>query len=322
MLATEYGLQQINNQDLTQITQRIYRAMDALNRLDDVAEPEFGCGEFYTKEYSNSGYTNINGFFIRDDVDNDFFNYWASNGMNSWNNMVPKSDYLNTDPRIKEMSQDQVWHLLLGLALVKHFVDAPDLFEDSPGDFFTLQEMAKRQAFRIITIMQTVHSELPWLFCSDQQSCYPGEWGWNTWSIAQYRVKNTCTGINVLRGGDYGDLLSFSQLFEEAGNWITDQGIVEDYAAGAIIPIPSSPHSYNHIGHLTLSTISETVYAEDSPELFRRIRECSDFYNAFVSDNPYDMKYFWLDHLPLISRLFHSGNLERPFFDYFFNSQN
>ena len=45
MLATEYGLQQINNQDLTQITQRIYRAMDALNRLDDVAEPEFGCGE-------------------------------------------------------------------------------------------------------------------------------------------------------------------------------------------------------------------------------------------------------------------------------------
>lgn len=64
MLATEYRLQKIHIQDVSLITQRIYRALDALNRLDDTAEPEFGCGEYYTREYSASGYTNINGFFI------------------------------------------------------------------------------------------------------------------------------------------------------------------------------------------------------------------------------------------------------------------
>ncbi len=328
LLASEYKLQRYQGQDVSLITQRIYRAMDALNRLDDNAEPEFGCGEYYTREYSGSGYTNINGFFIRDDVDNAFFEYWASHGKTSWIGLGPKSDYLDPDPRKKEMSQDQVWHLLLGFALVKEFVDSPDLFEDSPGVFVTLKDMAKRQTYRILTYMQSSYQQFGlgdeplWNWCHVSEDCYPGDWDYNTWSAAAWRVKNPCTGDTVSRGGSYLDLQPFLKLFASAGNWITDMewGDLNYGTGGFNPPLVYSDQYFNNTGLLTLSTIGDTVYAASNDLLFWNIRKCAAFFNYSIPGNPFDLKYFWLDHLPLIRILFHDDPpLNQPFFDYFFS---
>ncbi len=226
------------------------------------------------------------------------------------------------------MSQDQVWHLLLGLALVKHFVDAPDLFEDAPGEYFTLKEIAKRITYRILHYMQASYQsfglgdEPLWNWCHIDDNCYPGEWGFNTWSTAAWRVKNPCTGDTVFRGGSVIDLFPFVQLFEDAGNWITDLEWGDfDYGLGGSsgIPLPYSPNWYNHVGCLVLATIGNSIYADSLNVLFWNIRKCADLYSAFIPGNPHDLKYFWLDHLPLISTLLHGVYRDRPFFDYFFS---
>ena len=84
-------------------------ALNALERLDRVADASFApeC----------PGSEALNGFFIRDDVPANFHEQFP--GMTQ-----TRSDFLDTPATLKEMSQDQVYHLLLGLALVRELVPA------------------------------------------------------------------------------------------------------------------------------------------------------------------------------------------------------
>ena len=81
-------------------------ALDAIDRLDEVADSVFPAPCTQTMS--------LNGFFIRDDVASDFH-------MNFPGRTSTSSDFTDAET-LKEMSQDQVYHMFLGLALVKHLV--------------------------------------------------------------------------------------------------------------------------------------------------------------------------------------------------------
>ena len=84
-------------------------ALGAMERLDQVAETApftAPCG---------TAAPALNGFFLRDDVPADFHTHFAP--LTS-----TQSDFIDPALNNKEMSQDQVYHVLLGLALVKALV--------------------------------------------------------------------------------------------------------------------------------------------------------------------------------------------------------
>lgn len=113
-------------------TDELALALLALERLDRVADASFApeC----------PGEPDLNGFFIRDDVPGDFHTNFA--GMTS-----TRSDFID-GPTLKEMSQDQVYHLLLGLGLVRRFVPRGVVARGRD-----LHELATELAVRIIRKM-------------------------------------------------------------------------------------------------------------------------------------------------------------------------
>jgi len=107
----------------------LYYALNSLKRLDERAESAFPapCDSSSIR----------NGFFIRDDVPFDFFNHFPGIG-----SIV--SDYTQPDVYAKEMSQDQAYHVLTGLALIKKFIP-----ESVQVNGMTLHEEAVNQAILI-----------------------------------------------------------------------------------------------------------------------------------------------------------------------------
>lgn len=86
----------------------LYYAVKAIIRLDSTAETSFTWN-------SSCGIPNVrNGFFIRDDVPSTF-----TDSFPGYNNV--DADYVEAN-FANEMSQDQVYHVLLGLSLIKHFI--------------------------------------------------------------------------------------------------------------------------------------------------------------------------------------------------------
>lgn len=103
-------------------------ALDAIDRLDAYPEGAFpDC---------DGGAGAPDGFLVRDDVPRDFHDHFEGiYGLNS--------DWIDS-VWLKEMSQDQAVHLLLGLALVQRYTD-PDLVADGVH----LREQAAAAAARI-----------------------------------------------------------------------------------------------------------------------------------------------------------------------------
>jgi len=127
ILATEYKLLKNNNQNTDKTVEEIYYLLQTLNRLDATAESYFRCATCAPTPQAGD----LNGFFIRDDVPFNFLqsqeNYTHFNQhIHSEKTVsVINSDFSATDTRDKEESHDQVWHLLMGLALTA------DLLEDN-----------------------------------------------------------------------------------------------------------------------------------------------------------------------------------------------
>lgn len=105
----------------------LYEALHALERLDNIADASFPAP--CTSEPV------LNGFFIRDDIPADFHERFE--GMDA-----VASDFLDFETQ-KEMSQDQVYHLMIGLALVRRYVD-PALMVEGRALRGWAMEMAER----------------------------------------------------------------------------------------------------------------------------------------------------------------------------------
>ncbi|NNF02551.1 MAG: hypothetical protein HKN22_07680 [Bacteroidia bacterium] len=119
VLATEYHLlnndkytgYELNNKlRVSQNKYELYCALLALRRLDESAETSFR-----TSLGKSNQTVNRNGFMIRDDVPENFHEKFP-NITNS------QSDFSADNDFNKEMSQDQIYHILMGLALVKRFI--------------------------------------------------------------------------------------------------------------------------------------------------------------------------------------------------------
>jgi hypothetical protein len=110
--------------------EELHAALSALERLDLVADAAFPAPCTQTQA--------LNGFFIRDDVPAGFHENFPPL-------TTTYSDLVDPELTNKEMSQDQVYHLLLGLALVKRFVPAGVVVEGKE-----LSPWAVEQARRIV----------------------------------------------------------------------------------------------------------------------------------------------------------------------------
>lgn len=85
----------------------LYFALRAMERIDEVADASFPPPCTQTPA--------LNGFFLRDDVPAEFFQEFPPL-------TFVRSDFVDPELTNKEMSQDQVYHVLIGLALVKRFI--------------------------------------------------------------------------------------------------------------------------------------------------------------------------------------------------------
>jgi hypothetical protein len=121
VLATEYRLLKNANQPVDTTLQELYFALKAFNRLDETAE------EYFNSYNANpSSPSDLNGYFIRDDIDEHFLDHHQrlKDGVtSSYPVFNTESDHNASDRRTNEVSHDQIWHLFMGLALVSTLVN-------------------------------------------------------------------------------------------------------------------------------------------------------------------------------------------------------
>lgn len=196
VLATEYAYHKKRNLPNDTTIKDLYQALLALQRLDLEAEPFFG---------QLQPDTFINGFFIRDDIDT------SIRSKKKWmvGNERIHSDYIqgiNTN----EMSQDQVWHILLALRLVSTLLDNTTLFTfitDRGVTKMSLAEWSGIMAVLIVKKMQQVKTiYIPFTKTTLLQ-------------IRYWELKNPVRGEAVRRGA-WPTVLKYG--FAEAANQISD----------------------------------------------------------------------------------------------------
>ncbi|MCX7767550.1 MAG: hypothetical protein N2110_00805 [Flavobacteriales bacterium] len=140
VLASEYAWLKKWQRNVKATVADLYEALHAVHRLDSVAET------YFQDSQGAHGLPQLNGFFIRDDVDQHVAH------QHGWTGQL-LSDYelgCSLHPgdrglRDNEMSQDQAIHLLWGLRFVHHFVD-----DSVQAGGRLLREWARQMALRII----------------------------------------------------------------------------------------------------------------------------------------------------------------------------
>ncbi len=151
----------------------------------------------------------LDGFFIRDDVPLNFTRQWSGTHPVFADFPHVRSDFTDPDIRLNEMSQDQVWNLIVGLALITHLVDDTTLWAISEyygSSLLSLADRASLAAYRMINAMQAEACIHPVSFL-DTRLC-----------VRYWHLYNPYLGQSVKRGSG-PNLLKFG--FAEAGNVIT-----------------------------------------------------------------------------------------------------
>ena len=159
---------------LENVKTELYYAMNAFQRLDKTAEKSFN----YQNPSCTNGKTNVPGFFIRDDVPGSLKSFYKLSNL--------LSDYSSPSIYNKEASQDQVYHMMLGLALVKKYVGGVTV------KGMNLSNKAKEMSANMVAWMS---SNLTWT------------------------LKNPACNKIVTRGGDAG---AYSTGAAKALSFITD----------------------------------------------------------------------------------------------------
>jgi hypothetical protein len=224
LLATEYRLLKNNGIDYTATRDELFHALMAFERLDYVAETWFrDCN-------TGNGAASLNGFFIRFELV----------GINGKKFFQPCPSQIQAN----EESKDNVWHLLLGLALVKALVDDnTSYYSRFEGKTTTIPEMAKGIAYRVVSFM---HGEA-WTSgpcISIGESCHAkwmnGKCFYDAWVIRNPITFNQ-VGDCVHPGSNtgvideiptalkiYAGVCGFQFGLAEAANWITGENLHYD----------------------------------------------------------------------------------------------
>jgi len=208
MLATEYKLLKIYGQDYSQTIRELYYALKSFERLDRTAE------SYYRSDHSLLS-TDLNGFFIREDITIDFWKKYGKNGSNPYFNQSTNDRILDPDnlESIRkweyEKSEDNTWHFLEAFSLVNALVTS----EYVNGTLVDFNKLIKDNVRRVIDDMKHNHMvhTIIWKISppSHIKSNFAYEW----------YVENPVTNEPVeLGSGLDGTMLYTSYGFVEAGN--------------------------------------------------------------------------------------------------------
>ena len=201
VLATEYKLLRLKGLPAEQTLLELHRALMAKERLDAHAPG------FFDYEATDPM---LDGFFIRDDVPPDFSVTWAEEYPDFAAYPSVRSDYTDWDVRLNEMSQDQVWNLIVGLSLVSRLVDDTTKYvipHYYGRQSLSLADRAMLISYRIIRSLQTQICLFSPGFLDDRLCLH------------YWHLYNPYFRQSVKRGsGPY--LLKYG--FAESGNAITD----------------------------------------------------------------------------------------------------
>jgi hypothetical protein len=240
MLATEYKLLKEQGHNYQKTVNELYMALVAIDRLDRTSESYFRSDGSVSEE-------DLNGWMIRDDVNQDFWNQYYerlgfSDASDGYYHSVFK-DGAGKGYQKQSLSQDNVYHLLEGLALVNALVESEYIEEPTPA-LIDFPQFAKTLTFRVIKMMQhTV--PIYRINTGDNFTCLlskPSKWDWvlsPAWALMQqtnyealcsiksrWYIQNPVTGNLAEEGsGDEFDTwLYFCYGVEQAGNKILGAG--------------------------------------------------------------------------------------------------
>lgn len=156
MLATERHLLYLTGNSTDKTEMELFFALNALWRLDATSgyygyeSTNYDLGDCYAPNMAIPGPMNfsnyndanlLDGFFMRDDVPPSFVQHWSNLDTLASNLTAPNSH----NCKAKEMSQDQVFSILIGLMCVKTYVPANLHYNGVP-----LREFAIFEANRIL----------------------------------------------------------------------------------------------------------------------------------------------------------------------------
>ncbi len=217
MLATEYALlsdpetypeMTRGDGDTADTLAELTYALDALERLDRVADASF--------EAPCTQSEVVNGFFIRDDVPSTAWQAYA--GASS-----VRSDFTDLTVTNKEMSQDQVYHLLGGLALVRALVP------DEAGD----GTHADRATDLALGIIEHVSANEDWTI-----------------------LNPACDDREVARGGDAA---GYAVATSMAAAWFSDGAVELEYPeySETVAEVGRDPDSilYSNVDNLHMAMV-------------------------------------------------------------------
>jgi hypothetical protein len=289
MLSMEYKMLENNGQNLQQIKEELYYAIEAFNRID------------YMAEYYYNGTKSLNGFFIRDDIHSNFFDLvykgklvenYLNQGLtpppDGWKLKTVNSGYdegiaIASGP--VEESQDQVIQLYLGFALATKFLN-PNAQYSIPfmdGEIKFVQEV-KNISQRIYNHMSAGGS---WLIRNPAH---------NNDCVAGVTTVNDRNCTNTANGA-YAGLLAYG--FAKANCYI--QGANCDISLGLLNkPLWDGLYKTTAVGNgqdfkvLTLAAIADPWGASTSQIITDR---CSAVYS---------------EHLPMVYQALHGGNSSYP----------
>ncbi len=194
VLATEYHLLKKNNQNTDQTLTELYYALNALKRLDYAADGA------------------ENGYLIDDDVDPYSFRI---NHQTELNNSIALTNYIPNSGEVCKIdtiqsdrsaaSQDMLYNLLMGLALVNKYVD-----DGAAGTYFHdyISNSSGLFNFQIYT-KSCVHSIVSYI----QNSPFPSTFLGTHWQLT--------TPGGAISNGNGGNAKFFSYGVAQAGKFIT-----------------------------------------------------------------------------------------------------
>lgn len=253
VLATEYKLLKDHDLDYTKTKKELYYALQAFNRLDVKAE------SYYRDSAYPSSYpaTDLNGFFMRNDIESRAgYSYWENHATelsNSTFDLPEIHDLQNatsdldqfgiipTDYRFRatncqgsgEMSKDQVFNLIMGLALIKKCVDPDDYYADDIGAriFMDGEISFVQETKNIANRLMAICSGYSW---GNEEICldWSGENG-NKWCINNPVLNIAVSGNTCCCGvGSVGGTGAAKYGIAKAIMYITDQ-VIGDYLTTA-----------------------------------------------------------------------------------------
>lgn len=317
ILALEYDQLAGNNQNTDQTTMELYYALHALNRLDINAESMFRSGfgindepnpQLHSQPGSLQGtsYDDLNGFFVRDDVDSQFymqnFDHFNSDKIESQAELMDwdmKSDWWHdsqltfsqkqNEEADSEMSQDQVYTLMLGMRMIYEFI--PDALTYENLAFQDGETSIKQEA---LNILKRILSH-----CNGtSQALSLGYW---------WRIKNPEFDEKVKRGHTMaGWAGGVHRTIDEMGllenvDWDYDQYYTNNYSAAAVSIFNAQILVQNPMAVLG------STYSDDNAHMFGLLAAMAGVSSQInMMDAGYDNSEMY--HIPLIREILHGGS--------------